>query len=296
MKRYVTALSFGLGLCLSPGASAQQAVIDSAAISQLTKQLAEAQKVLSELKSQSVFLTNMVDGIGQGGLGVLSNQIGLSSSGLDDLLDEARGLCFSIESLMKLNGPDAPGIALPSFRNGCGGFQWAGEMFFTSPFPNDLTRSAILLEERRNAFYDVTLQSSITTGLSHKERIKDTAQDIASLHGTVSSVQSAEGSEASLRHAITTNSLVQLRVLEELASVRELLAEMLVLSASNGLSNTTARVRSAEDGGPEGAFAPSQFNPESDEGDSGKPSDDFGNPGGNPGGSQAGQFVPPWQH
>ena len=207
---------------------AGMAVTDAGAIAQMAKSVSEAQKSVSELQEHTTWLTNIVSGIGRGGTGALGGVLGLSDVGLDKLLDQARGLCFSLQSLMNMD-LHAPTISLPSFRNGCGGFSWAGDMFFTAPQPNDILESSKILVKRRLAFQDAVMQSAVTTGMSHKERVKDTAGDIVKLHGSVEAVQLGEGDSTSLRHAITNNSLVQLRLLEETASVRELLAELVIL-------------------------------------------------------------------
>lgn len=287
-RRVVRAAAAGIALGASAALSAaparaQMAVIDAESIAQASQQLQVMQKELNEAREQTQFMTRMANQLGGGGMGVIGDLAGLGDSGVGGLIDGAGGICYSITNMFqRMEGPNL-NLSLPDFRSGCGAFGWADQAFFQPPGDLPPLEGREVLERRREGFYDAALQSSVATGLSHKERVKEeTASDVAELHAAAVAVQEGENSSATVKHAITTNTMVQLRVLEEMAAVRELLAEMLALQAANGMAERASvwggsPVRYEESGAPSGP----------DGGGAGA------TPNGN-GGSEDGGWTPPW--
>lgn len=251
---FAAAVAFGVG---AP-ARAQMAVIDAESIAQASQQLQVMQKELNEAREQTQFMTRMANQLGGGGMGVIGDLAGLGDSGVGGLVDGAGGICYSITNMFqRMEGPNL-NLSLPDFRSGCGAFGWADQAFFQPPGNLPPLEGREVLERRREGFYDAALQSSVATGLSHKERVKEeTASDVADLHAAAVSVQEGENSSATVKHAITTNTMVQIRMLEEMAAVRELLAELLALQAANGMAERASvwggsPVRYEESGAPSG--------------------------------------------
>ncbi|MEQ8832164.1 MAG: hypothetical protein RLW87_20320 [Alphaproteobacteria bacterium] len=257
-KRYASvavliAAVTALGLGTIRPAQAQMAVIDQTNLVQAIEAVSAANKTLAEVKKHTEIFNSITRGIGTGGLGVLTNAIGLRQSGLGDLLDEARGMCYAVNDLLNTKLPSGlPEIGLPKFTNGCAGFNWAGQTFFTPPpeMTDDWISASRELRRRRTVFYDANIQQAVNSGMTHRERVKDTAETISDLRANVEAVQASEDSDASsLRHAVTANSLVLLHLLEETAAVREILADtLLVLSSAELKQQTISEDLTAPDG------------------------------------------------